>query len=251
MLRSEGRRLGNLLSLALGIAIPVLPVLALGLVMTQQTVAIGAAVLLFFLCSYAGVVFVVYLGYAFAYGRMRHEGYPSAVVILGSRLIDGEVPPLLRSRLDKALEVYRAARPRPALIPSGGQGSDESRAEGDAMAEYLLAAGADPGDVFPENLATTTEENLRFSARIQDDAGRPGPVLAVTNNYHALRAALLARRIGVDAQVVGSPTARYYLPSAFLREFAAVVIAHKWLHLVLFMPFLGLTAVLVAVSLST
>ena len=37
--------------------------------------------------------------------------------------------------------------------------------------------------------------------------------------HAVLRAALLSRKLGINAEVVGSPTARYFLPSAFLREF--------------------------------
>ena len=90
-----------------------------------------------------------------------------------------------------------------------------------------------------------------LSAAVQEAAGRPGPALAVTNNYHVLRTAVLARRIGSDTQVVGAPTARYYVPSAFLREFVAVVVEHRRLHLLLVLPFVALTVVgLTAVSLN-
>ncbi len=63
----------------------------------------------------------------------------------------------------------------------------------------------------------------------QQEPGRAGPVVAVTNNNHVLRTAVLARQIG-DAQAVGAPTARYYLPSAFLREYVAIVWEHRRLH---------------------
>lgn len=151
MLRSEGRRLGNLLTLLLGIAVLALPVIALLLVMTHHPVLVGLAALLFFLCGYAGVVFVVFLAAAVAYGRAGHDMVPEAIAILGSRLIGGRVPPLLASRLDKAVELYRAApEPKPLLIPSGGQGGDESRPEGEGMAEYLRGAGIPTSDIVPE-----------------------------------------------------------------------------------------------------
>lgn len=251
MLRSEGRRLGNLLTLLLGVAILGLPVLALLLVFSANPLAIGLAFLLFFLCSYLGVVFVVFLAYAIAYGRMEHDVSPAAITILGSRLIGGKVPPLLASRLDKAVELYREApEPKPVLIPSGGQGADESRPEGAGMAEYLIDAGVPAGDVLPESRARTTRENLRFSRQVQEDAGRAGSQLVVTNNYHVLRAALLARKYDVDAQVVGSPTARYYVPSAFLREFVAILSEHRVLNALLCLPFLGVTVLLVVAVLA-
>jgi uncharacterized SAM-binding protein YcdF (DUF218 family) len=245
MFRSEGRRLGNMVSLLLGLLLIALPILAVALVLTLNPLAIGLAALLFFLCSYFGVVFVVFLAYAIAYGRMPFRETPQGIVVLGSRLIDGEVPPLLRSRLDRALQIYRDTSPRPLLIPSGGQGHDEPRPEGVAMGEYLVAAGAAPGDVMVEGKSVNTEENLLLSSELFAESGRSGPLLAVTNNYHVLRAALLARRLRIDAEVVGAPTARYYLPSAFLREYVAVLVEHKWLHALLCLPFMGFTAVLV------
>lgn len=246
MLRSEGHRLGNLLSLLLGIAVLALPVAAINLVCSVNPLGIGLAFLLFFLCSYFGVVFVIFLAYAIAYGRMEHDISPAAITIPGSRLIDGTVPPLLASRLDKAVELYRTApEPKPLLIPSGGQGVDESRPEGEGMADYLLGAGIPATDVVPEHRARTTEENLRYSRQVQEDAGRTGSQLVVTNNYHVLRTALLARKYDVDAQVVGSPTARYYLPSAFLREFVAILSEHRLLNALLCLPFLGVSVVLV------
>ncbi len=245
MLRSEARRPANMISLLLGLLLIALPVLALALVLTLSPLAIGLAALLFFLCSYFGVVFVVFLAYAIAYGRMPFRDAPRGIVVLGSRLIDGEVPPLLRNRLDKALQIYGDTTPRPLLIPSGGQGHDEARSEGAAMGEYLVAAGAAPGDVTVEDKAVNTEENLLLSAELFAESGRGGPLLAVTNNYHVLRTALLARKLRIDAEVVGAPTARHYLPSAFLREYVAVLVEHKWLHVLLCLPFMGFTAALV------
>ena len=250
MMRSEGRSLGNLMSFALGILLIALPAFAAVLVFSMNAWAIGLAALLFFLCSYFGVVFVIFLSYAVAYGRMPGLQKPAAVVVLGSRLIDGQVPPLLRSRLDRAVEIYGSTTPRPVMIPSGGQGHDESRAEGTAMAEYLRGAGVDPADILVEDKAVNTEENLRLSSDLFAASGRSGALVAVTNNYHVLRAALLARSLKLDAEVVGAPTARYYLPSAFLREFVAVLVEHKWLHLFLCIPFVGFTAILITAMLA-
>jgi len=244
VIRAEGLSAATSLSLLAGVGLLVLPAVGALLVWTRNPVAIGAAAVLLLLASYLGVAFVGFLVYSVVYARMDHGVQPAALVVLGSRIIDGRVPPLLRSRLDRALAVYEQGRADghpPLLIPSGGQGKDESRPEGEAMAEYLLAQGADPADVRPEVQATTTRQNLLLSQQVQADAGRPGPVLAVTNNYHVLRAAVLARRTGSDAQVIGAPTAAYFVPSAFLREFIAVMAEHRRLHLLTVLPFVAVT----------
>lgn len=246
MWRRESHSLANLLSLLAGLVLLALPVLAAVFVETGYPALVVTALLLFFLCVYFGVVFVVFLVYSVVYGHGANKMTPAAVVVLGSKLFDGRVPPLLRSRLDKSLEVYwrgvKAGR-APLLIPSGGRGPDETRAEGAAMAEYLIDRGVRAEDVRPETEARNTEENLVFSSAVQASAGRTGPTLVVTNNYHVLRAAVLARRTGTNAQVVGAPTARYYIPSAFLREFIAIVVEQKRIHLVFALPVLLLTVV--------
>lgn len=250
MWRREGHSLANSLSFLAGVGLLALPAVAAVLVESGLAPLVVTAALLFFLCSYLGIVFVAFFVYSIVYGRSASRSVPDAVVVLGSKLFDGRVPPLLRSRLDKAVELYwrgaEAGRP-PLLIPSGGRGPDESRAEGEAMREYLLTCGVPPSDVRAETEARNTEENLLLSRATQAAAGRSGPALIVTNNYHVLRAAVLASRLGTDAQVVGAPTAYYYIPSAFLREFAAILVEHKKTHLVFALPILLLT---VFVSLS-
>lgn len=246
MLRRESRSLRNLLSLIAGLGLLAAPIACVWLLISGSAAGVALAVLIFFLTGYLSACFLVVLVYAWVYGRSTAKVVPQAVVILGAQVINGWVPPLLRARLDRAIRVYRdtlaAGHPAPLMIPSGGQGPDESRPEGVVMAEYLLQQGIPREQILVEDRATTTEENLRFSAQIQNDAARPGPAVAVTNNYHALRAALLARRLKLDIEAVGAKTAFYYAPSAFLREFAAVMLGHRVLHAVLFAPFLLLVA---------
>lgn len=251
MSRSEGRSLGNMLSFILGVLVFALPALVVALVLSASGASSrpwgilgnAAAFLVVLGCVYVAAAFVSFVVYSVVYARMRHRVVPDTIVVLGSGLVRGEVPPLLRSRLDRALRVYEQevlAGRRPLLVPSGGQGDDEPRPEGTAMAEYLVANGAAPDDVRPETASRNTMQNLRFSRAVQREAGRDGAMLVVTNNYHVLRAAVLARKADLDAQVIGSPTAAYYVPSAFLREFVAVIVEHKWLNLVAFSPFVVL-----------
>lgn len=244
MWKLEGRSLGNMLSLIVGVLFFALPALVILLVVSLTPWGVGLGVLVFFVSSYVGVVFVIFLAYAFAYARMPMRFTPDALVVLGSRIIDGRVPPLLAARLDKAIEVYQQTEPKPLVIPSGGQGPDEALPEGEAMAAYLVEHGVPATDIAVEDRAETTQQNLLYGRAIQESHGRRGPLLAVTNDYHVLRAALLTRKLGFDAEVVGSRTARYYRPSAFLREFVAVLREHKVLNALACVPFLALSAFL-------
>ena len=159
---------------------------------------------------------------------------------------DAEVMEAARSgNLDALRQLLPPAGDPKAIVGPDGITPLMAAAAGghEAAVEFLLEHGADPDDVRPEVQARNTHQNLVLSAAVQQQAGRPGPVVAVTNNYHVLRTAVLARRIGSDTQVVGSPTARYYVPSAFLREFVAVVVEHRRLHLLLVVPFAALIVV--------
>src|SRR5699024_10375243 len=164
-------------------------------------------------------------------------------------LIRGQVTKLLRGRLDRAVaERERLLRLGidPLLVPSGGRGEDEPRSEGSAMAEYLQEEAGIPAErIHAETASRTTEENLTLSHRILDEAGHHGPYVVSTSRYHAFRAALLARGLGYDDEAIGGPTAFYYVPSATLREFIAVMSYRKVWNAVLLLPSLGLVALLV------
>ena len=112
------------------------------------------------------------------------------------------------------------------------------------MADYLVEHGVPAADVVAETEARTTEENLALSRRLALDHGRPGHLTVVTSDYHVARASLLTLRAGMDAEVIGSRTARYFVPSAFLREFVAVLSYHLRLHLVLLLPAVALSVLL-------
>lgn len=242
MMQREGRNLGNLLSFLVGIALLAVPLVALLLLRTGQPALAGLAVFLFLAGTYLTVLFLVVAAYAVFYGLVVRVPAPGAIVVLGAGLLDGSVPPLLRHRLDRAITLWRSseASARPVLVPSGGQGPDEPRPEGSAMAEYLLAAGIPDGCILVEDQARDTEENLLYSSRLLATYAIPGPVVVVTSNYHALRAALTSRAVGLDAEVVGSPTAAYFLPSAFLREFVAILVERARITIVVLAGCAGL-----------
>lgn len=165
-----------------------------------------------------------------------------------------------------------AAGGRVKLVMSGGRGDDEHVAEAVAMREYALAQGVPDADLLTEERSANTEQNLLYSRDVMATdfpASRPGEstsalppaadrqslgtgaddrapgtavetasvgeptAMIVTSDYHAMRAATLARRLGIRADAVGARTARYYWPSAVLREFVAMLAQHKKRHAVL------------------
>jgi uncharacterized SAM-binding protein YcdF (DUF218 family) len=250
MIRRESLRPSNLLSLLAGVAVFVvigLDVAAERAGDVKLSLFATVATLVF---GYVSFLLVSYVLYAFLYGLLARTGGADFVVVLGSGLRpDGGVPPLLANRLERAREVWaavdrRAGEFRPLLIVSGGQGDDERVPEASAMASYLIARGFPADRLLVENQSRSTEENLLFSKAIMDEL-RPGArATVVTSDFHAFRAALLARRLGIRGQVTGARVAGYYRPSAVLREFAAVFLRYRVINL-------GICAVLVVAPLGT
>ena len=178
--------------------------------------------------GYVSFLLVSYVCYAFVYGLMARTGGSGFVIVLGAGLgPGGKVPPLLASRLDRGHEIWnslnrRATGPGPLLIVSGGKGDDERVPEASAMAAYLVARGFSADHLLLEERSRNTEENLLFSKAIMDQVQPRARCTIVTSDFHAFRAAMIARRLGIRGQVTGARVAGYYRPSGMLREFAAV-----------------------------
>lgn len=250
MVRKEGRSPGNLLSFAAGVLIFLLIAFVFVAADTGPPAldAVVAGVVL--LVAYVSFLFLCFLAYAYLYGRIKVRGDVDYVVMLGSGLIGGDrVPPLLASRLRKGQAIHDAQIARggraPLMLTSGGKGTDEKVAEARAMADWLMAEGGVPREHLRlEDRSRTTEENLLFSRTIMEAADPSYRCVVVTNNFHAFRAAMMARKAGVNGQVLGSPTARYFWPSATIREFVAVFWEHKIANLSICGAIVALTAAL-------
>ncbi|MDP9806063.1 uncharacterized SAM-binding protein YcdF (DUF218 family) [Trueperella bonasi] len=179
--------------------------------------------------------FAGYLSYGKLYSSVAHgwfeslldEGQrPNAVIVLGSRTVDGQPTPLLSQRVCLGVEIGERiwlADPgsdRALLVCSGGSpaGSVEPP-EAHVMAREARAQGVT--NVLVEDHSTTTAENFRFCARLLDELGVPEPYIAVTSNFHAYRAAFHMERAGIDGYVIGGPSGSISVPFHILREFAA------------------------------
>lgn len=234
MIKKESRSLANRLSLAFGIFIllgemafigmAVLPSLSSpaaewlsGSVMGRGTAIFGLTVF------YLSCVFVTFLFYTKFIEYVPHMKDFDYLIVHGAGLINGnQVSRLLADRCDKAIEVYSKDKTKPIIIPSGGQGPDETVSEAHAMALYMIEHGVDPNHIREEDQSPDTMTNVVNSKKIIDaGTGRKRTAL-ITSNYHVYRCLLDARKAGLKCTGIGSHTASYYWPSALIREFIAV-----------------------------
>jgi uncharacterized SAM-binding protein YcdF (DUF218 family) len=256
VVKREGRTLANLLSLLLGAGILGYTLAACLTMFTTNLYPFLTLLLLAFPLGYLGFGLVAMLLWSWLYGvwaRHRRRA-PESVVVLGAGVPDGRVRPLLASRLDGALRIWNrwtGAGASPLLVASGGQGADEPDTEAAVMGRYLVAAGLPPECLRLEERSTTTQENLRYTRRLLEDAQAASWSVVVTNSFHAFRAATLMRREGLPGVAIGTPTAHYFWPSAMLREYVAMLRDSLWLNAFgLILSCLPLAAMLVGWTLS-
>ena len=95
------------------------------------------------------------------------------------------------------------------------------------MEQYLIEHGIPQDHIIREDRSTTTRENLAFSKKIIDERDADPYVALVTSNYHVYRALSLCDDIDLECTGIGAHVARYYWPSALLREFAAIMSKKK------------------------
>ena len=144
----------------------------------------------------------------------------------------------LADRLDKAIEVYRKDPTPPKLIPSGGQGRDETMAEAEAMHRYLTSQNIPEESILLENKSANTYQNMEFSKKLIEENGAGSKVVFSTTNYHVFRSGVWASLAGLKAEGIGSRTKWWFWPNAFMRECVGLLV-NRWKQELLFLVLLN------------
>lgn len=160
------------------------------------------------------------------------------LIILGCGIRpDGTLYPLLRGRVDNAIDFYNAQLESTGkdavFIPSGGKGNDEPIAEAEAMKLYLTERGIPEDHIIPETESVNTFENMKFSKRIIDSRAEAPKVAFSTTNYHVFRSGVIADDAGLNAEGIGSKTRWYFWPNAEVREFFGLLFRQRRIHIMI------------------
>jgi uncharacterized SAM-binding protein YcdF (DUF218 family) len=133
----------------------------------------------------------------------RDEARPAAaIVVLGAAQYVGRPSPVLRARLDHAIELWQAGL-APKLIVTGGRGEGDTTSEAAVSRRYAIRRGVPDSAIVLENTGRTTRESLRGVAAIMNGQPRRDVIL-VSDPFHMLRLAIVARRFGLEP--LTSPT---------------------------------------------
>ncbi len=234
LIRHEGKRVVNMLGILLSFIMIGGVVLLyrvdyyvmgseLYVMIHELIVNVYCSVFLYFECMLLGATVVSRFATRYQPGMDK-----DFIIILGCGIRkDGTPTPLLRGRIDRALEFARTQKESTGkevvFVTSGGQGPNEVISESACMKQYLLEQGVPEDRIIEEDQSTSTYENMKFSAAKISAVDPDANVAYSTTNYHVFRGGMMARRAGMKAVGLGAKTKWYFWPNAAVREFVGIL----------------------------
>jgi uncharacterized SAM-binding protein YcdF (DUF218 family) len=150
------------------------------------------------------------------YRASEHDGAreADAIIVLGAAQWNGQPSPVLKERLDHALELYEAGL-APRIVLTGGKQIGDAFTEANTGYRYLLDKGVPLDALQLEDQGTSTWDSLKAVHEVVLPE-ETDEVVLVTDDYHAYRVEAIAEEIGFDATV--SPTDSLLTGSKQLRQ---------------------------------
>ena len=150
----------------------------------------------------AGLAAVGFIYYEVSRQAERDEARRAdAIVVLGAAQYNGRPSPVLKARLDHALELYeRELATR--IIATGGQGLGAKFSEGEVSRQYLSEHGVPAEFITVENTGQSTMQSVAVVGEIMDRM-RLESCIVVSDDYHMHRAKKMLEELGLT--VYGSP----------------------------------------------
>lgn len=167
------------------------------------SVLIGGSVLLFQLIS------------IYRYSKVVSHRDSDAAIVLGAAAWGTEPSPVLRERLNHAINLYQNKQVR-KIITTGGKLIDTDLSEAEVSRKYLVQNGIPRRDILIEDSSRRTLDNLGF-ARVTCRKQNISTVLIVSDPYHMKRAMLVAKHFGYDAEPSPTQTSMYQSRNTKLR----------------------------------
>lgn len=164
---------------------------------TWRLVAFSLAILL--LCA---VVTLLSVAVRIRRQSLVNEARPADVIlVMGAAEYRGVPSPVLKARLDHALELYRL-KLAPFILTTGGAGGDPVFTEGEVGRAYLTRQGVPSESILVEPVGSSTVESLANAAEIMRLRDFRSCVV-VSDGYHIYRVKRVLQARGI--KVYGSP----------------------------------------------
>lgn len=154
------------------------------------------------LCLLAGIVAFGFVFYQVWRQSRIDEAQPAdVIVVLGAAQYWGRPSPVLKARLDHALELYRREL-APRIIATGGHGLGSKFSEGEVSRRYLSENGVPAEYVSVESSGQSTMQSAAAVAEMMDQM-QLSSCIVVSDDYHIHRAKKMLEEHGLT--VYGSP----------------------------------------------
>jgi uncharacterized SAM-binding protein YcdF (DUF218 family) len=137
------------------------------------------------------------------------------IIIMGAAEYRGRPSPVLRARIDHALDLYRR-KLAPRIMTTGGAGGDPVYTEGEVARHYLVRQGVPSESILVEAEASSTAHSISIAAEMMRRMNLHSCIV-VSDGYHIFRTKRMLQSSGLE--VYGSP--RPSVPRGTWRE--------KWL----------------------
>jgi uncharacterized SAM-binding protein YcdF (DUF218 family) len=142
------------------------------------------------------VAFLAVTGVRIAREGSAQELHPAdAIVVFGAAEYSGRPSPVLRARLDHALELFHLGL-APVIITTGGAASDPTFSEGGVGHDYLMHHGVAEKNLIAETQGSDTAQSAVRVAVIMRANGLHSCV-AVSDAYHVFRIKRLLEHEGI------------------------------------------------------
>ena len=128
-------------------------------------------------------------------GRQQELHSADAIVVFGAAEYAGHPSPVLRARLDHALELFQQGI-APVVITTGGAAADPSFSEGGVGRDYFIKHGVPERSLIAETQGSDTAQSAVRVAVIMRANGLHSCV-AVSDAYHVFRIKKLLEHEGI------------------------------------------------------
>jgi uncharacterized SAM-binding protein YcdF (DUF218 family) len=144
----------------------------------------------------AVVLFLTITAVQVVHTASLEEIHPAdAIVVFGAAEYSGRPSPVLRARLDHALDVFHRGV-APVVITTGGAAADPTFSEGGVGRDYLMRHGVPERSLIAETQGRDTAESAMRVAVIMRANGLHSCV-AVSDAYHVFRIRKLLQHEGI------------------------------------------------------
>ena len=155
-----------------------------------------------------GVCWALWVDGQIRYYAARDEARPAdAIAVFGAAEYDGRPSPVLRARLDHALELYQRGLAPLVITLGGGYAADAQHSEGAVGADYLIAHGVPQNAIIAETESDNTEQSAKRLAVIAHENGLQR-IVVVSDGTHLFRIHAICAHDGLQVYTSPRPPGR-------------------------------------------